>query len=52
MLIIMKNRFATMLYRPEGKEIMECLWRETVDEFQFANVDGILAAMKASKEIK
>ncbi|KAF3766447.1 NAD(P)-binding protein [Cryphonectria parasitica EP155] len=44
--------FATMLYGPEGEEIRERLWQETVDEFKFANVEEILSIMKASKDSK
>ncbi|KAF6233983.1 hypothetical protein HO173_007813 [Letharia columbiana] len=38
--------FAGFLYTPEGKEITERLWEETLSEFDFAGVRGILDSMK------
>lgn len=39
------TRFATVLYTPEGKQIIERLWDETVVELKFADVQGILRSM-------
>ncbi|OQU94000.1 hypothetical protein CLAIMM_00425 [Cladophialophora immunda] len=39
-------RFAAMLYKPEGKAVIEKLWRETIDELSFANVQPVLESMK------
>ncbi|KAF2963025.1 hypothetical protein GQX73_g10546 [Xylaria multiplex] len=33
---------AAMLYRPEGKELAEQLWEETMAELSFANVEGCI----------
>ncbi|KIW92280.1 uncharacterized protein Z519_07264 [Cladophialophora bantiana CBS 173.52] len=38
--------FATMLYTPEGKDVIEKLWRETMDELSFANVQLVLESMR------
>ena len=35
-----------MLYTREGTEVIEKLWRETMDELTFANVRGVLESMK------
>ncbi|KAE8342847.1 hypothetical protein BDV24DRAFT_173547 [Aspergillus arachidicola] len=37
--------FATVLYTPEGKQIIEKLWDETMAELKFADVKGILRSM-------
>ncbi|KIX02097.1 uncharacterized protein Z518_08036 [Rhinocladiella mackenziei CBS 650.93] len=34
--------YPAFLYTPEGKEAMDKLWKETISEFNFANVQGIL----------
>jgi len=34
------------LYTPEGKQIIERLWQETVEELSFADVQGILDSLK------
>ena len=39
-------RFAAFLYTPEGKEVIERLWQETVKELDFADVRKILQSMK------
>ncbi|KAI1138437.1 NAD(P)-binding protein [Hypoxylon sp. FL0543] len=38
--------FPTFLYTPEGQQVIERLWSETLAEFEFANVRGILESMK------
>lgn len=38
-----------MVYGEEGREVRERLWQETVDEFAFANVQGALDSVQASK---
>lgn len=40
-------RFSAMLYTPEGKAITQRVWDETLAEFAFADVRGILDHMKA-----
>lgn len=45
-------RFATITYGLEGKEVRERLWKETVEEFKFADVESIMSVMKASKDGK
>jgi len=35
-----------MLYTPEGKEIIDQLWKETIAELAFADVQGILDSLK------
>jgi hypothetical protein len=40
-------RFSAMLYTPEGKAITQRIWDETLAEFAFADVRGILDHMKA-----
>ncbi|KAI0158067.1 NAD(P)-binding protein [Xylariaceae sp. FL1272] len=42
--------FASMLYTPEGHAITEKLWKETLDELDFAGVRSILDAVKGSKQ--
>ncbi|EXJ95174.1 hypothetical protein A1O1_00293 [Capronia coronata CBS 617.96] len=37
--------FNPVLYTPEGKDAIEALWRETLDELAFANVGGILQSL-------
>ena len=39
-------RFVSLLYTPEGQQVAEKLWRETLHELRFANVEGILASME------
>ncbi|EXJ61228.1 uncharacterized protein A1O5_12020 [Cladophialophora psammophila CBS 110553] len=41
--------FAPLLYTPHGKQLIEQVWRETLDEFDFVNARGILNSI-ASKE--
>ncbi|OAA56198.1 NAD(P)-binding domain protein [Niveomyces insectorum RCEF 264] len=38
--------FAHFAYTPKGQNAMETLWKETLGEFKFANVDRILASLK------
>ncbi|THV55957.1 hypothetical protein BGAL_0001g00180 [Botrytis galanthina] len=38
--------FAALLYAPEGKELTQCGWEETLAELQFAGAHGILESMK------
>jgi hypothetical protein len=40
------DRFAAMLHTAEGKQVMERLWEETLEEFSFAGVREILNSMK------
>jgi hypothetical protein len=40
------TRFAAMVYTPDGKEVMERLWEETMHEFSFAGVQAILKSMR------
>jgi len=35
-------RMAPIVYASEGKDISEQLWKETLAEFSFAGVEGIL----------
>lgn len=35
-------RFTQLVYLPEGRPIMDALWEETIDEFEFAGVREIL----------
>ncbi|KAG0650068.1 Short chain dehydrogenase yanD [Hyphodiscus hymeniophilus] len=44
-------RFAAMLYTTEGKQLTEKVWKETLDELDFAGVRGILEAMRASNGV-
>ena len=39
-------RFVSLLYTPEGKQVAEKLWSETLNELRFTNVEGILASME------
>jgi hypothetical protein len=39
-------RFVGLLYTPEGKEIAEKLWQETVAELAYADMQGILDSLK------
>jgi hypothetical protein len=34
------------MYTPEGKQIIDRLWEETIAELNFADVQGILDGMK------
>ncbi len=36
-----------MLYTPEGRAMTQRIWDETLAEFEFANVRGILESMKS-----
>jgi hypothetical protein len=36
-----------MLYTPEGQNLIERVWKETMAELSFAGVEGILESMKA-----
>ncbi|TGO18904.1 hypothetical protein BTUL_0007g01230 [Botrytis tulipae] len=36
----------TLLYTPEGKELTQCVWEETLAELQFAGVRDIFESMK------
>ena len=38
-----------MLYTPEGQQIAQRLWDETMQELSFANAEGILKDMKSGK---
>lgn len=40
------HRFVDLMYTPEGKQIIERLWQETLAELGFAGVQGILEGMK------
>lgn len=42
-LLILLFRFATLTYGPGGEVVRERLWRETVAEFKFADLDQALA---------
>lgn len=33
---------APLIYQPEGEKLMKRLWKETMDELAFANVEDIL----------
>lgn len=35
-----------MVYGDEGKRIREQIWRETLDEFEFASVETLLSDLK------
>jgi hypothetical protein len=36
------DRLAPIIYTAEGKKISEQLWKETIEELAFANVEEIL----------
>ncbi|CAK7220171.1 hypothetical protein SCUCBS95973_004068 [Sporothrix curviconia] len=38
--------FALFAYTDKGKENIDVLWKETLEEFKFANVEGILKSLK------
>jgi len=38
-------RFPPLMYTAQGKDTTERLWKETSDEFDFADVRGILESM-------
>ncbi|KIX92105.1 uncharacterized protein Z520_12189 [Fonsecaea multimorphosa CBS 102226] len=38
--------FAPVLYTPHGKQLIEQVWRETLEEFDFVDARGILDSMK------
>ncbi|KAI2610564.1 NAD(P)-binding protein [Hypoxylon sp. NC1633] len=38
--------FAGLLYTPEGKQVIDRLWQETIAELSFAGVQGILDGLK------
>ncbi|KAI1452421.1 NAD(P)-binding protein [Annulohypoxylon moriforme] len=40
--------YPTLLYTSEGQQITERLWDETLAEFEFANVRGIIESMKGN----
>lgn len=37
-----------MMYSPDGKEVTERLWNETLDELDFAGVRNILASLRGA----
>ncbi|KAH8653873.1 hypothetical protein BX600DRAFT_501388 [Xylariales sp. PMI_506] len=37
--------YAPFQYTPEGKKVMEILWEETIKEFNFVDVNGILKSL-------
>lgn len=39
-------RFAGLLYTPEGKQVTERLWQETLAELRFAKMENILDDLK------
>ncbi|KAH8889178.1 NAD(P)-binding protein [Thozetella sp. PMI_491] len=41
--------FTPLVYLPEGKPIMDALWEETLEEFEFAGARGILEATRGVK---
>lgn len=45
-LIGMFSRFAKLCYAPDGKQVMEQLWQETMQELAFANAKEILMSMR------
>ena len=45
MLLISKHRFAPLLYTAEGKELIDKVWRETMDELSFVRPLEVLDAM-------
>lgn len=42
----MDLRFATIVYGDDGRKTMERLWQETVEEFDFVDVEKVLATMR------
>lgn len=40
------NRFYYAVYEPEGEELMDVLFEETMAELEFAGVRGILEGFK------
>ena len=41
------TRFAALLYTPEGKDLTDKVWAETMKELSFVGIEGILGAMRA-----
>jgi hypothetical protein len=39
-------RYANILYEPKGKALVERLWSETLEEFSFVDIEGILNSIK------
>jgi len=42
---IVETRLAAILYTPEGKEIIDQLWEETLAEFSFAHIPELLRSL-------
>jgi hypothetical protein len=36
------GRFAALLYGPDGQQLIEKVWKETLAELSFANIEGVL----------
>lgn len=47
---ILRYRFAKLVYLPEGKEVMDVVWEETLAEFQFAGAREILEAFRKASD--
>ena len=43
---MLASSFAGLLYTPDGKQIIERLWQETIAELSFAEVQGVLDSLK------
>jgi hypothetical protein len=41
-------RFPSLMYTAHGKDTIERLWQETLNEFDFVGIRGILEAMKGN----
>lgn len=44
-LLFHSNSYAPFQYTPEGKEVMQRLWQETLTEFSFVDMDGIIKSL-------
>ena len=40
-------KFNSILYTPDGKELMEKVWQDTIDGLAFADVRGMVNTIKA-----
>ena len=40
------GRFASFLYTPERKVAIERVWKETMDEFEFAGIQSIMDSIR------
>lgn len=43
------NRLPEVWYKPEGRELTDRIWEETVEEFNFVGLSSILEGLKNSR---